>query len=162
MFERMMQVHVVEEARWALRLAPQLTGKVQQAYAAMSAEGATDYQQVKIAILRWYNISKETHHRRFRMARKKDGETLCEMVIRLYDLVRKWMAECETAEAVLETIVTEQLINTMPAEMRIWVSGRKPKMGGEAGGFAETRCREWLDTTGSLYHIIQHLPTYRI
>ena len=88
-FERMMQVHAVEEARWAFRLAPQLTGKAQQAYAAMSAEDATDYQQVKMAILRRYNISEETYRRRFRMARKKEGETFGEMAIRLHDLGKK-------------------------------------------------------------------------
>ena len=99
-FERMMQVHAEEEARWAFRLAPQLTGKAQQAYAAMSAEDATDYQQVKMAILRRYNISEETYRRRFRMARKKEGETFGEMAIRLHDLGKKWMAGCEMAEAV--------------------------------------------------------------
>ena len=34
-FERMMQV---EEARWVFQLAPQLAGKAQQAYDALSAE----------------------------------------------------------------------------------------------------------------------------
>ena len=33
----------------------------------------------------------------------------------------------EMAEAVLEKIVAEQLINTMPANMRVWMSERKPK-----------------------------------
>ena len=70
------------------------------------------------------------------MARKKDGETFSEMAIRLHDLVRKWMAGCETAKAVQE-IVAEQLTNTTPADMRVWVSERKPKTGGEAGGFAD-------------------------
>ena len=55
-FERMMQVYEVEEARWAFLLAPQLTGKAQQAYAALKAEDATKYPEVKAAILRRYNM----------------------------------------------------------------------------------------------------------
>ena len=46
------------------------------------------------------------------------------------------MTGCETAEAVQE-IVAEQLTNTTPADMKFWVSERKPKTGGEAGGFAD-------------------------
>ena len=34
-------------------------------------------------------------------------------------------------EAVLEKIVAEQLINTMPANMRVWMSERKPKTADE-------------------------------
>lgn len=35
-FERVMRAYEVKEERWAVKLAPQLTGKAQQAYAAMS------------------------------------------------------------------------------------------------------------------------------
>ena len=50
--ERIMRAYEVKEERWAVKLAPQLTGKVQQAYAAMSTEDAGDYQALKEAILR--------------------------------------------------------------------------------------------------------------
>ncbi len=36
--ERMMSVYEVPEDQWVFKLAPQLTGKVQQAYAALGAE----------------------------------------------------------------------------------------------------------------------------
>ena len=51
-FERVMVVYEVDRARWAFKLAPQLTGKAQQAYAAMSTEDAGDYDKVKAAILK--------------------------------------------------------------------------------------------------------------
>ena len=51
----------MDRARWVFKLAPQLTGKAQQAYAAMSAESSTDYEAVKAVILRRYNnINEET------------------------------------------------------------------------------------------------------
>ena len=43
--------------RWAYKLAPQLTGRAQQAYAAMPSEEAGDYALVKAAILQRYDIS---------------------------------------------------------------------------------------------------------
>ena len=47
------------------------------------------------------------------------------------------MAEGHTVEEVLEKLVVEQLVNTMPAELRIWVAERKPKTGLEAGRLAK-------------------------
>ena len=46
-FERIMQAEGVGQATWALRLAPQLTGKAQQAYAAMRNTDSCDYPKVK-------------------------------------------------------------------------------------------------------------------
>ena len=64
-FERMMQAYEVDRPRWTYKLAPQLTGKAQQAYAALSIADASDYDTLKIAILRWYNINEETYRRQF-------------------------------------------------------------------------------------------------
>ena len=51
-FERMMISYGVEKAHWVVRLAPQLSGKAQQAYVAMPTAKAGQYDQVKAAILR--------------------------------------------------------------------------------------------------------------
>ena len=88
-FERLMTIYKVEEMRWAVKLAPQLTGRVQQAYAAMSVEAAGDYAQVKQAILRRYDISEETYRQRFRGAKKKEGEAYVELSTRVHDLAKK-------------------------------------------------------------------------
>ena len=60
-FEWMMRVYGVREDRWAFKLAPQLTGKAQQAYATLNADDAAKYEEVKSAILRRYDISEETY-----------------------------------------------------------------------------------------------------
>ena len=91
-----MQVHAMEEDSWTFRLAPQLSGKAQQAYAAMSGKDATDHKKVKTAILKRYNINEEMYRRRIRTARKREGETYGEIAIRLNDLVKKWMTGCES------------------------------------------------------------------
>ena len=56
-FERMMEAYGVSRERWPFKLAPQLTGKAQQAYAALPPEGAKVYDTLKAAILRHYNIN---------------------------------------------------------------------------------------------------------
>ena len=78
-FERLMTAHNVDTARWAYMLAPQLTGKAQQAFAAMPSTSSGSYDEVKTAILRRYDISEET----FRGASCKEGESYKELAVRL-------------------------------------------------------------------------------
>ena len=62
-FERLMKAYEIREERWAFKLASQLVGKAQQAYAAMNPEDAA---QLKKAILRRYDINEESYRQRFR------------------------------------------------------------------------------------------------
>ena len=72
--ERMMVVYEVDRARWVYKLALQLMGKAQKAYAAMATEDASDYDKVKAAILMRYNINDETYRQRFRADTKTGDE----------------------------------------------------------------------------------------
>ena len=56
-FEQMMMAFKVQKAWWVFRLAPYLTGKTQQAYAAMAVEDAGEYEYLKAVILKRYNIN---------------------------------------------------------------------------------------------------------
>ena len=98
MFERMMAAYEVEKTRWAYRLAPQLTGRAQQAYAALTPEASGTYDEVKAAILRRYDINDETYRQRFRTTKKKPDETYRELATRARDLATKWTRECTTVE----------------------------------------------------------------
>ena len=83
-FEWMMRVYGVRtrEDHWAFKLAPQLTGRAQQAYAALNADDAAKYEEVKAAILRCYDISEETYRQRFWT---EGGEAYIELAIRLQE-----------------------------------------------------------------------------
>ena len=85
-FERVMRAYEVDKARWAFNLAPQLAGKAQQAYVSMSSTESGDYEALKAAILRRYNICEETYRQRFWSTKKKEGEAYRELAIRLQDL----------------------------------------------------------------------------
>ena len=79
-FERMMEAYRVSRECWPFKLSPQLTGKAQQAYAALPPEGAKVYDTLKVAILRRYNINEETYRKRFRSLEMKTGEAQRELV----------------------------------------------------------------------------------
>ena len=64
-FERIMAANEVSREYWSFQLAPHLTGKAQQAYAALPLEEAKVYDTVKEAILRRYDINEETYRQDF-------------------------------------------------------------------------------------------------
>ena len=140
-FERVMRAYEIKEERWAVKLAPYLTGKAQLAYAAMRAEDTGSYRCLKDAILRRYDISEETYRRRFREAVKKEEETVSELTVRLNDLLQKWTKECKTVEDIRDMMVQEQLLDALPRELKIWVAERKPKTSKEAAELADNYLR---------------------
>ena len=52
----------LEQQHRAFTLPPYLTGKAQQAYAALSSEEAADYTNLKEEILHKYNINIDSFH----------------------------------------------------------------------------------------------------
>ena len=133
-----MNVYEVPQNWWAYKLAPQLTGRAQQAYAAMPSEEAGNYELVKAAILRRYDISEKTYRQRFRNAVPTDNETYRELAVRSMDLLQKWMKDHrETVQDVLEQVALEQLMSTFPREVNIWVQEKKPRTAIEAGQLAD-------------------------
>ena len=60
-----MQAYKVPNESWVYKLAPQLTGREQQAYTEMPTADAEKYEEVKAAILRQYDINAETYQQHF-------------------------------------------------------------------------------------------------
>ena len=139
-FERLAQAYNWPPDMWVLNLAPLLTGKAQSAYASMDKERAREYQPVKEAILKRYDINEETYRQRFRKTVKKEEESYAELGVRLTDMFNKWTGadkEIRTKQEIAEIIVMEQLTECMPNGLRIWLKERKPKTVNEIGELAD-------------------------
>ena len=136
-FERLMTAYEVKRERWVFKLASNLTGKAQQAYAGLSTEDASNYEKLKEAILQRYDITEESYRQRFRLVKKKSGESCRELTARLDDLASKWLKSCKSAEEVRDKIVLEHFLSMQPEEICIFVRERKPSTSEEAGRLAD-------------------------
>lgn len=136
-FERLMVAHKIERKNWPYRLAPQLTGRAQQAFAAMDVECTGDYDAVKAAILRRYDVNTETYRRRFREIKKKPNESYRELGTRMTDVVRKWTRECTSKATLLEVIQIEQFLNVVPTDLQIHLKEKKPSTLAQAAQLAD-------------------------
>ena len=76
-----MVAHYVKKDNCAFHLAPNLIDKAQQAYAAISAEDAANYDQVKETILQRCNINTETYRQRFWSITKKSDWSFRDLVV---------------------------------------------------------------------------------
>ena len=79
-FKHIMQPHEITEDCWPFHLAPQLTGKAQVAYAAVSSTEIGDYKTIKTAILARYDL-KFNSRLRFRTATRGREESFHELSI---------------------------------------------------------------------------------
>ncbi|XP_065901363.1 uncharacterized protein [Dysidea avara] len=84
----------------------------------MSDHDAKDYDTVKAAIFRRYDINEET----------TDDDS---------DLAEKWLKGRADRQAVVDELVKEQFVEVLPEEIKVWVNERKPRTSEEAGRLAE-------------------------
>jgi hypothetical protein len=132
-----MKAYEANKARWAFKLSLQLTGRAQQAYATLDPSGAECYSTVKAAVLRRYNINDETYRQWFRSLRYKAEKTPTDMATTLTDLAGRWLKDCDTVKKVKDAVVKEQLLATLPEEVRMWVKERTPKTTGHTSQLTE-------------------------
>eukprot|EP00731_Ephydatia_muelleri_P034076 Em0046g19a len=134
----LMSAYNIPKDRWIFKLAPQLSGKAQQAYAALTTEDALEYDGVESsdpeAVMtsprrRTVSVSGKIT--------KNVVESHRDVSIRLGDLTNKWLKGLTTVEQVKEAIVLEQLLYTLGPSVRVWVKERKPKTALEAGQLAD-------------------------
>ena len=57
--------------------------------------------------------------------------------MRLGHLASKWLKDCTTVEAIQDQVILEQLLNTLPKDMGIFVRERKPKSSLEADDYLQ-------------------------
>ena len=136
MFERTSKQRGWPEDVWAMQLTGLLTGKVMAAYVNLGTESTNDYQAVKQAILRRYQVNAKTHRQQFRQDHKKSNESYSEWADRLRDCFTKWKRDREIS--VEEMILLEQSIAGVPEGLAIALKEKDPKSLTEAAELADT------------------------
>ena len=80
---------LLKHITWSLRSGYPLTGKGQEAYAAMENEDAKDYEKVKQAIPQRYNMNEETHGQSLCSEKLKEEEIPVELLMQIRRLAKK-------------------------------------------------------------------------
>ena len=82
-FERLASSQGWPEEIWAVSLSPLLTGKGLQVYSSMPSNQANDYEELKKAILKRYQLTEEGFRLKFREGIPEKGETVFQFMARM-------------------------------------------------------------------------------
>ncbi|KAJ8353526.1 hypothetical protein SKAU_G00210930 [Synaphobranchus kaupii] len=114
-------------------------GKAQSAFVAMSPTQTGDYDLIKEAVLKKYQIHAETDHQRFRSMETPADYSPQELYTRLKDLFCKWVKYDRSGkEAIMETLVLEQFLRVLYPEVRTWVKDYDPTTAAGAATLVES------------------------
>lgn len=122
-----MAVCGVDCVQWSYMLAPQLTGKAQKTFAAIEDDQISNYEGLKAAILKRYDMNKKAYRQQLCSVTKRNDKTHQELATRVLELTHKWLQECKTVGEVLEAAATEQLLISMAEDVRVWYGSANPR-----------------------------------
>ena len=95
MFERVAAQHEWPKEKWATQLAGLLSGNALDCYSSLAPASAKDYDLVKAAILKRYDVSAETYRQKFRAETRKPTESYENFGERLADHLERWEKAAE-------------------------------------------------------------------
>ena len=129
-FERYARENGCAEENWAISLLALLTGKALEAYTRLSEEDASNYFELKNALLKRYNLTAEGYHEKFRKGRPEKEESVDQFIFCIKTYLEKWaeLADVEaTFEGVKNLMIKEQVIEACPIDLSIHFQERNPR-----------------------------------
>uniref|UniRef100_A0A3B1K8B9 Gypsy retrotransposon integrase-like protein 1 n=1 Tax=Astyanax mexicanus TaxID=7994 RepID=A0A3B1K8B9_ASTMX len=124
---------------WTLLLQCKLTGKAQDVLSSLSLNDSLDYDIVKTAVLRAYELVPEAYRQRFRNCRKGSSQTFVEFSREKLQLFDKWCAasKVDDYDKLRELILLEEFKTCLPESVVVYLNERHVKSVSEAAVLAD-------------------------
>ncbi len=145
---------------WGLLLQCNLSGKAQKVCSALPVEKCLDYNVVKAAVLRAYELVPEAYRQRYRNLTKTVNQTFVEFAQEKRNLFEKWCVSSKimSFEQLKELILLEDFKNCVPENVVVHLNDQKIMTLSEAAVISD----EFMlthKTVFSVNHAMQKLPT---
>jgi hypothetical protein len=127
-FERYALTQHWEKKDWAVCLSTLLKGKALEVYGRLPGDDALDYDTLKDALLRRFQLTEDGFKHKFRNTRPEKGESPRQFMVRLNVYLQRWidMARItQTYDGVLDLLVKEQYVDTCPRELAVFLKERR-------------------------------------
>ncbi|XP_067321299.1 zinc finger and SCAN domain-containing protein 30-like isoform X3 [Anolis sagrei] len=137
-FEQVAKACRWPKEEWAARLLPALSGEAEQAFQSLEAGDREDYGKVKVAILRAETLRAELQRQHFRQFCCQEVEDPRRVYSQVQELCSRWLKpERRSKEQILELLVLEQFLASLPQDLQGWVRGAGPETCSQAVALAE-------------------------
>ena len=156
-FERYAEAQGWEKKHWCLHLSALLKGKALDVYSRLPSEESLDYDILKAALLKRFELTEEGFKKRFKTARPEKGETFVQYLSRSKRYLEQWFelgSVAKTYDGVVDYLLRDQLLAISNKEMYLFLKEKRITDGSEmaiqADLFAEARggCRNVVLSEG--------------
>ena len=154
-FERYAIAQKWEEGIWATHLSVLLKGNALSVYALMPASQALDYNSLKAALLKRYDMTEEGFKRKFRSCRPESTETFQQFSVRLGGYFDRWVDMSEVTKdyaSLSDLVLRDQFLYICSRDLSLFLKERIPHslddMVALADQFKEARRTSALSLTG--------------
>ncbi|GFO02300.1 Zinc finger protein [Plakobranchus ocellatus] len=90
-FERFAESNGWSREKWSSSLCALLTGRAVDCYGRLSAEQAKDYDKVKEALMKRYDLTEDGYRRKFRTCKPAEGESPDMFIVRIVTYLDRWI-----------------------------------------------------------------------
>lgn len=145
-FERFATVQGWPRDHWSVQLSALLKGKALEVYARLSIEDGSNYEKLKLALLKRFELTEEGFRKRFRSCRPEGGETFVQYFSRAKNYLERWFQlgrVDQTYEGVIDYLLRDQLLSICQRDLYLFLKEKVISSGSQmaesADLFAEAR-----------------------
>ncbi|XP_041372853.1 uncharacterized protein LOC121386121 [Gigantopelta aegis] len=165
-FERYAEVQKWPTEMWATHLSALSKGRALDVYASMPSEQALNYNNLKEALLKRYDLTEDGFRLKFRTGKPETGETFQQFSVRLASYLRRWLEMSKTEhtfKALFDVIMRDQFVQICNRELALFLKERTPttidEMAVLADQFREARFTRAVNLTKGLgIQFSQNIP----
>ena len=120
----------MEKGQLAVYLSALLRGKALDVYSRLPVKEAHDYETLKDALLKRFNLTEECFKQRLKSARAETGEAPTQFIARLENYLLRWIDLANVPkdfDCLINLTAREQYLESCPVHLAIFLRERKPK-----------------------------------
>ena len=139
-FERFAETAGWEKENWATDLSALVQGKALDVYSRLSPDDALNYDKLKDALLKRFQLTEEGFRSKFRNSKPETGETPPQFVSRLEEYLHRWMdlaSVDESYDGLKDLILREQFMQASSKNLQVFLKERKVRSIHEMADLAE-------------------------
>ncbi|XP_013916000.1 PREDICTED: zinc finger protein 202-like, partial [Thamnophis sirtalis] len=126
-FEQVARACRWPRGEWVTHLLPALCGEAEEAFRSLDTIHQGDYENVKAAILKGEALKTEARRQCFRQFCCQEVEDPRMVYKQIQELCHQWLKpERRTKEQILELLILEQFLASLPPKLLDWIHPRRP------------------------------------
>ena len=126
-FEKLATIHRVPQEQWAINVSAFLQGSAKEVYHNLGPDDVDNYEALKAALVKHYELTTEVYRKMFRDAQKKATETHHQYHTRVKTLFDKWIRKTgasKSYEGLREELLKEQVMGSYRKDLAIFLTER--------------------------------------